>query len=62
MLIMVSRTQINASHLVMWEIHLDYQVTAPRLGNNFVPFILEPDIRWFRCMTHLGPIKGGTFS
>ena len=43
---MRSRARIIAFHLVMWEIHSDYQVSATRIGNSAVPFILEPDIHW----------------
>ena len=54
---MASRTRIIAFHLVRWEIHLDYQVSAPRIGNSVVPFILEPDIRWFRLYDSFGAYK-----
>ena len=57
MLIMALRTRIIAFHLVMWEIHLDYQVRAPRIVNSAVPFILEPDIRWFRLYDSFGAYK-----
>ena len=54
---MTSRTRIKAFHLVMWEIHSDYQVSACRIGNSAVPFILEPDIRWFRLYDSFGAYK-----
>ena len=54
---MTSRTRIIAFHLVMWEIHSDYQGSASRIGNSAVPIILEPDFRWFRLCDSFGPCK-----
>ena len=54
---MTSRTRIIAFHLVMWEIHPDYQGSASKIGNSAVPFIIEPDISWFRLYDSFGAYK-----